>query len=101
MSICLPAFERCRAIYNAVVDLHARSIEGKRIDSRLAWQLMQERFPDITKIEFLRAASTFSRVSAILCAHAEDGEGVFSAEIENEIEAVIAAYAKGDPIWSH
>jgi len=58
-------------------------------------------FPDITKAEFLQAAKTFSRVSSIICAHAEEGDLIFTHEIEDEIDAVVAAYARGEPILEH
>jgi len=88
--------QRRRAIYDAVCNLHARSLEGKRIDSAAAWMVMQRLFPGISKIEFLQAAKTFSRVTAIICAYAEDGEVISTPEIEDEIESVIGAYARGE-----
>ena len=58
MARALHPFQRRTAIYNAVCDLHARSLEGNRIDSAAAWLQIQRVFPDITKTEFLQAAQT-------------------------------------------
>ena len=101
MARALHPSQRRAAIYNAVCDLHARNLEGYRIDSAAAWQYMQRMFPDITKAEFLQAAKTFSRVSSIICAHAEEGDLIFTHEIEDEIDAVVAAYARGEQILEH